>query len=206
MLNNYYRRDDRRGDRRPGRGERRRSQSRVCPAVRASKSIEGAVAFREQNGRYGVCCWRFVRLEAGSRVRSRGRPHAAAVPRRYIYARRIRPSSLHRRGIHAVLVVSFLRFDCSLLLVVPPDFFFHVPPTLLHLTSSFSARATPGSVPLSLSLSLSCRPAIVPPDFFYGETDRGVIYRACSWLPEPPGDLAFWRLTCRREGRKAHGR
>lgn len=50
MLNNYYQRDDRQDDRRPGRGKRPRSQSRVCPAVRASKSIEGAVAFREQAG------------------------------------------------------------------------------------------------------------------------------------------------------------
>lgn len=48
-------------------------------------------------------------------------------------------------------------------------------------------------------------PAIVPPDFFYGETDRGVIYRACSWLPEPPGDLAFWDWHA-GEGRKVRGR
>lgn len=132
-----------------------------------------------------MCCWRFVRLEAGGCGYEAEEDHTPRLCRVGIYmrargpsvllapSRNPRPSSSSRSsGSTAHL---------ARLLVVPPDFFFHVSPTMLHLTSSFSARATHRSVPLSF-----LSPAIVPPDFFYRETDRGVIYRACSWLPEPP--------------------
>lgn len=51
MLNNYYRRDDRReAIAVPGAANDEGLNHGLWPAVRASKSIEGAVAFREQAG------------------------------------------------------------------------------------------------------------------------------------------------------------
>lgn len=99
----------------------------------------------------------------------------------------IPPSSLHRCGIHAIssscssgsTALAPLSRSIRFLLSRSSD---SAPPDFLLLCTSY-VRICP---------SLLSPRAIVPPDFFDGETDRGVIYRACSWLPEPPGDLAFW--------------
>jgi len=166
----------------------RRSQSRLCPAVRASKSIERvAVVFREQNG---VCCWRFVRLE---------RQAAATKPKKT--TRRVRvaaPSCSHlRRSLqHPRPLVSSSRVsDYSL----PPG-----------RSTWFLLSRSSDSLPPDLflfytrygrSVPLSCVP-IVPPDFFHRGTDREVIYRACSRLLELLSDLTFWDWCCDRRGER----
>lgn len=112
-----------------------------------------------------MCCWRFVRLEAGGRVRSRGRPHAAVVPRRYMRAGYpsvlLAPSRNPRYPRRLVPQVRLL----APLGRSPPDFFFHVRPTQLHLTSSFSARA-----PSDLSLSLVPARSFLPISFTERQT------------------------------------
>lgn len=165
----------------------RRSQSRLCPAVRASKSIERvAVVFREQNG---VCCWRFVRLE---------RQAAATKPKKT--TRRVRvapPSSSHLRRSLDILSVSFLLLGSD----------YSLPP---GRSTWFLLSRSSDSLPPDLflfytrcgrSVPLSCVP-IVPPDFFHRGTDREVIYRACSWLLELLSDLAFWDWCCDKRGER----
>lgn len=146
----------------------------------------------------GVCCWRFVRLEtgtgaAGTRSRSR-RPHAVRRAYIYIYMHAV-PLRLPRtfRGTTGFLLVvvsvpSSSNSTARLYLAVPPDFFFHVRPTL-RVLSDFFPLQQPRYARISLSLSLASRSLLS--DFFYGETDRGVIYRACSQLLEPLDDVAF---------------
>lgn len=144
----------------------RRSQSRLCPAVRASKSIERvAVVFREQNG---VCCWRFVRLE---------RQAAATKPKKT--TRRVRvaaPSCSHlRRSLQHPRPLVSSSPTTRFLLVVPPDFFFHVRPTLFHLTSSSFTLAT-----ADLSLFLVSR-SFLPISFTEGQTARLFIARVLGY-------------------------
>lgn len=93
---------------------------------------------------------------------------------------RVPPSSSHRRRIHGHprRLVPQVRL-LSLLIAVPPDFFFHVPPTLLHLTSSFSARATP-DLSLSPSPSLPAR-SFLPISFTERQTAGLFIARVLGY-------------------------
>lgn len=116
---------------------------------------------------HGVCCWRFVRLEAGGGYEAE-EDHTPCAPRVYMRSSR-RASVLLALSSPAHCSSSFLPSSqvrlCSLLLAVPPDFFFHVRPLC--------------SLPDLFLFLRSLRPIccfflvpIVPPDFIYRETDR----------------------------------